>query len=127
MKSKGGRAKKASYSTIVMRIPTPLQGEVLRLMEEFYSSVNIDKPVTGIEVAKDGKPVTGIEILDLPPRIIKKLKANGIFSVEHADRLWKCMYMGRLESQIPGIGDKTVSLVSVALHRYRQSQTITSP
>jgi hypothetical protein len=60
--NKGGRAKKASYETVVMRIPQPLQEEVHRMVEQFHASLNTNKPVTGIEVRAIDKPVTGIEV-----------------------------------------------------------------
>jgi hypothetical protein len=69
MKSKGGRAKKAPYETIVIRIPLPLKDKVVALMNEFYSSIpvtgieprGVDKPVTGIKPRDVNKPVTSIE------------------------------------------------------------------
>lgn len=63
MKSKGGRAKKASYQTVVMRIPVQIVSEVQRLMVDFYQSIPEPdelKPVTSIQVANDEKPVTSI-------------------------------------------------------------------
>ncbi|MDJ0725217.1 MAG: DnaJ domain-containing protein [Prochloraceae cyanobacterium] len=45
---KGGRSKKANYSTVVMRVPSPIKLEVAKLVEkfhqdnEFYLSLPID-------------------------------------------------------------------------------------
>lgn len=61
MKNKGGRSKKASYATVVIRIPQPLQEEVHRMVEQFHASLNTNKPVTGIEERTINKPVTGIK------------------------------------------------------------------
>ncbi len=33
---KGGRSKKANYSTVVMRVPTPIKLEVAKLVEKFH-------------------------------------------------------------------------------------------
>ncbi|BAZ65568.1 MAG: hypothetical protein KME28_13060 [Pelatocladus maniniholoensis HA4357-MV3] len=61
MINKGGRGKKASYSTVVMRVPLPLREKVLQLVQQFYDSLGKDKPVTSIEPIEVNKPVTSIE------------------------------------------------------------------
>ena len=33
---KGGRCKKANYSTVVMRVPEPIKSEVAKLVEKFH-------------------------------------------------------------------------------------------
>lgn len=63
MKNKGGRGKKAGYSTIVMRVPAPLKSQIEKLIEEYL--VSLDKPVTNIEVGGVDKPVTSIESGDV--------------------------------------------------------------
>ena len=127
MKSKGGRAKKATYSTTVMRIPTPLKKEVERLLEDFYSTlnekpvtgievVNIEKPVTSIEMAKDEKPVTGIEILNLPSRcfqILKRLQINTI------DDLLALQDIHCNLRHVDGLGKKSLKAIEDALLKYR--------
>jgi DNA-directed RNA polymerase alpha subunit len=139
MKSKGGRAKKANYSTVVMRIPAPLKVEVQRLMGEFYSTVNIEKPVTSIELAKDDKPVTGIElvkdkkpvtgieqvkdekpttgieILELPTRISNLLTQYGFDTIE---RLLAVPTVDNI-SYIEGLGKQSLKTIKDALKKYR--------
>lgn len=34
--TKGGRSKKANYSTVVMRVPSPIKLEVAKLVEKFH-------------------------------------------------------------------------------------------
>jgi hypothetical protein len=89
--NKGGRAKKASYETVVMRIPQPLQEEVHRMVEQFHASLNTNKPVTGIEVRAIDKPVTGIEVraIDKPvtgiedPKVLNCDSGSSVKSASH--------------------------------------------
>lgn len=91
MKNKGGRGKKSQYSTLVMRIPSPLKAEVEKLIEEFYTSQKpvtgigaggVAKPVTGIGVEGVDKPVTDIEILNLPKSTWLALQRYQINTIE---------------------------------------------
>lgn len=49
-KPSGGRGKRESYSTSVMRVPDPIKTQVLELIESFHQNRSIDasKPVTSL-------------------------------------------------------------------------------
>jgi len=47
-KPSGGRGKRESYSTSVMRVPDPIKREVLFLIEQFHRERKVNKPVTGL-------------------------------------------------------------------------------
>ncbi|MBD2006997.1 MULTISPECIES: J domain-containing protein [Cyanophyceae] len=44
----GGRTKKADYTTSVLRVPDPVRGEVIKVIEKFYKARQPNKPVTGL-------------------------------------------------------------------------------
>ena len=46
---KGGRSKKANYSTVVMRVPSPIKLEVAKLVEKFHldNELYLSLPVDG--------------------------------------------------------------------------------
>lgn len=59
---KGGRSKKANYSTVVMRVPEPIKLEVTKLIEKFHrdNEVYLSLPIFGfwwevLGVPKDAK------------------------------------------------------------------------
>jgi hypothetical protein len=47
-KPSGGRGKRESYSTSVVRVPGPIKREVLFLIEQFHRKGKVNKPVTGL-------------------------------------------------------------------------------
>jgi len=127
MKSKGGRAKKAQYTTVVMRIPTPIKAEVERLLAKFYASlsekavtgiesVEGEKGVTGIESVEVEKPVTGIESLNLPIKCLKILKRKQINTVD--DLLALSDIRSNL-NHVAGLGKKSLETIENALLKYR--------
>ena len=109
MKSKGGRAKKAQYTTTVMRIPTPIKAEVESLLREFYESLS-DKPVTSIKSEEVEKPVTSIEVLNLPNHLYLILSRSQINTVEDLKR-WS---LQGLEA-IYGLGQISILRINTAL------------
>ncbi|MBW4606905.1 MAG: hypothetical protein KME22_06685 [Hassallia sp. WJT32-NPBG1] len=121
MKSKGGRAKKAQYTTVVMRIPTPIRADVERLLAEFYASipekpvagtnlVKVQVPVTSIESVEGEKPVTGIEVLGLSKRLYLILQRYQINTVEDLQRCSR----KELEAR-PGFGRSSLLNLNTAL------------
>lgn len=45
-KPSGGRGKRESYSTSVVRVPDPIKREVLFLIEQFHRDRKVSKPAT---------------------------------------------------------------------------------
>ena len=83
--TKGGRGKKAPYSTEIMRVPTPLKGIVVGLIEGFREKVEngaIKDYEDSHELASDlmaEKPVTSLtkeEAREEAKRILRSKKGN---------------------------------------------------
>ena len=75
MKSKGGRGKPASYTTVTIRIPEPIQAEVERLKAEFYATYTEPVPIQDFTGLSKTSP---IEELGFPRELYNKLKRNQI-------------------------------------------------